>query len=287
MAKVKVSKAFAAALKKKQKQFKKSRKAKPGQFSIPAIDNGTYVALISMQMKMVGSDKKLQAYFKWTVARGAFKGVSYNKTVWLDDEDKERDQGNWDELSKCLQVLGYEMDDIDVSDLLVIADEVTKEKPLIKIGGRTMLGRVVEALRDTGIDEIFIAVTDATPRTKRKAKELKLRIVQTPGKGYVKDIKYLMKKFKEFLVVSADLPFLSSTLVRNILTRYRENQQPISVVVPKEDYEKMGFIPSTIINNFVPIGVNIVANGEDYLYITKGRGTININTQKELEAITK
>lgn len=161
------------------------------------------------------------------------------------------------------------------------------EKPLIKIGGRTMLGRVVEALRDAGIDEIFIAVSDATPRTKRKAKKLKLRIVQTPGKGYVKDIKYLMKKFKEFLVVSADLPFLSSTLVRNILTRYREIQQPISVVVPKEDYEKMGFIPSTIINNFVPIGINIVANGEDYLYITKGRGTININTQKELEAITK
>jgi len=130
----KVSKAFAAALKKKAKQFKKSRKAKPGQFSIPTIDDGSYVARITMQMKMVGSDKKLQAVFKWVIARGAFKNVSYNKTIWLEDDDEERDQGNWDELSRCLQVLGYEMDEINVSDLLRIADEVTKEKPLIKIG---------------------------------------------------------------------------------------------------------------------------------------------------------
>jgi len=131
---VKVSKAFAAALKKKAKQFKKSRKAVPGQFSIPKIDDGSYVARITMQMKMVGPDKKLQARFDWTIARGAFKGVTYNKTVWLDDEDSDRDQENWDNLSRCLQVLGYDMDDIDVSDLIAIADEVTKEKPLIKIG---------------------------------------------------------------------------------------------------------------------------------------------------------
>ena len=161
------------------------------------------------------------------------------------------------------------------------------EKSLIKIGGRTILERTVVVLKDAGIDEIFVAVTNATPKTMIKAKELNVKIVQTPGKGYVKDIQYLMKKFKEFLVVSADLPFLNSTLIRDVLTKYREIKQPVSVVVPKKDYEKIGFTPTTIINGFVPIGVNIVAKGEDFLYVKKGKETININTKKELEMIIK
>jgi adenosylcobinamide-phosphate guanylyltransferase len=161
------------------------------------------------------------------------------------------------------------------------------EKPLVKINGRTILERIVKILRDTGIDEIFVAVTNATPKTKTKAKELKVRMVQTPGSGYVKDIQYLMKKFKEFLVVSADLPFLNSKLIRDVLNKYEEIQQSVSVVVPKKDYEKMGFTPTVVINNLVPIGVNIVAKGEDYLYITKGKETININKKEELEMIIK
>ena len=161
------------------------------------------------------------------------------------------------------------------------------EKPLIRIEGKTILERTVNALRDAGIDEIFVAVTNATPGTKRKAKELKARIVQTPGKGYVKDIEYLMKKFKEFLVVSSDLPFISSKLVRDVLIRYREIQQPISAVVQKKEYKNMGFTPTTTIKDYVPIGVNVVVKGEDYLYITKGKETININTKKELEMIIK
>lgn len=161
------------------------------------------------------------------------------------------------------------------------------EKPLIKIRGRTILERTVDVLKNAGINKIFVAVTNATPKTKIKAEELKVRIVQTPRKGYVKDIQYLMKKFKEFLVVSADLPFLSPKLIRDVITKYKEIKQPVSVVVLKKDYEKMGFTPTTIINGFVPIGVNIVAKGGDYFYVTKGKATININTKKELEMVIK
>lgn len=161
------------------------------------------------------------------------------------------------------------------------------EKPLIKINGRTILERTVNILKEAGINDIFVAVTNATPKTKEKAKELELEVVQTSGKGYVKDIQYLIIKFKEFLVVSADLPFLNSKLIRDVLNKYGEIQQPVSVVVPKKDYENMGFTPTVVINNLVPIGVNIVAKGEDYLYITRGKETININTKKELEMIIK
>ena len=165
--------------------------------------------------------------------------------------------------------------------------DVDIEKPLIKIERRTILERIVGVLKEAGINEIYVAVTNAAPMTKTKAEKLKLGIIQTPGHGYVKDVQYLMKQFNEFLTVSADLPFLSSQLIRDVLTKYRDINQPISVVVPLEDYETMRFTPSTIINGFVPIGVNIVAKGEDYFYVTKGKETININTKKELERAIK
>ena len=159
------------------------------------------------------------------------------------------------------------------------------EKPLIEINGKTILERIVDVLKEAEIDDISVAVTDSTSATKKKAEELKLKIVQTPGDGYVEDIQHLMKQFNEFLSINADLPFLQSQLIRDVLNKYREINQPISVVVPIEEYENMGFTPSTEINGLVPIGVNIVTNGEDYFYVTNGKGTVNINTKKELERI--
>ena len=165
--------------------------------------------------------------------------------------------------------------------------DIDIEKPLIEIDGKTILERTVDVLKKAEIDDIFVAVTDSASETKKKAEELNLKIVQTPGDGYVEDIQHLMKQFDEFLTVTADLPFLQPRLIKDILTKYKEIDKPISVVVPVEEYEKMGFTPSTTINDLVPIGVNIVTNGEDYFYVTSGKETININTKKELERIIK
>ena len=159
------------------------------------------------------------------------------------------------------------------------------EKSLVEIEGKTMLERISIALKNAEVDEIFIAVTNNAPKTKEKARKLKLKIIQTPGKGYVEDIQYLMEKFKEFLIVSADLPFLTPGLIKNVLVKYKEMKQPISVVTPKQSYEKMGFIPSVTVGDFVPIGVNVVTKGEDYFYTIKGKETININTNEDLERI--
>lgn len=165
--------------------------------------------------------------------------------------------------------------------------EMDIEKPLIIIDGKSILERIVYVLNNAGINDIFIAVTDLKSQTKNKAEELHLKIIQTPGNGYVEDIHYLMKKFNEFLSINADLPYLNSNLIKDVLTKYHELNRPISVVVPIKVYENMGFTPSTIFNGFIPIGVNIVTIGEDYFFVTKGRESININTKEELERIIK
>jgi len=159
------------------------------------------------------------------------------------------------------------------------------EKPLVEIEGKTILERISTVLKNAGIDEILVAVTNNTPKTKEKAKKLKLKIIQTPGREYVEDIQCLMEKFKEFLAVSADLPFLTPGLIKNVLAKYKEMKQPISVVTPKQSYEKMGFVSSVTMGDFVPVGVNVVTKGEDYFYMIKGKATININTKEELERI--
>ena len=159
------------------------------------------------------------------------------------------------------------------------------EKPLLELEGKTMLERISTVLRNAGLDDILVAVTRDTPKTKEKAEKLQLKIIQTPGIGYVEDIQYLMKKFKEFLAVSADLPYLAPALIRKVLIKYEEIKQPISVVTPKQSYEKMGFIPSMVVDDLVPIGVNVVTKGKDYFYTIEGKETININAVEELERI--
>lgn len=162
---------------------------------------------------------------------------------------------------------------------------VNIEKPLIEVGGKTILERIAIVLKHSRVDDIFVAVTKNTPKTKEKTKKLKLKMIQTPGRGYVEDIQYLMKEFTEFLSVSADLPFLTSTLINDLLIKYEEIKQPIAVVTSKQHYLKMGFIPSLNMRDLIPIGLNIVVEGEDYFYLIRGKETININTDHELRKI--
>ena len=129
------SKQFLAALAKKKKQFTKARKAKPSAFGIPEIDNGTYVARLSASIATRGDENTIVVTFPWTVDRGAKKGTSHRVDVWLSGRTDEEEQASFDDLSRRLQVLGYDMDEIELSkDLPGILEEIAKDKPLVRIG---------------------------------------------------------------------------------------------------------------------------------------------------------
>lgn len=164
------------------------------------------------------------------------------------------------------------------------------EKPLIKVGDKTMLERVAEALIKAGL-EVLIAVSQYTPHTTLKAKKMGLGVVESPGRGYVEDIQFLLRELSldNALVVSADLPFVSPKLIKKVVKKYNTVKKPICVVVTEEDYRSMGFTPSTVLEHnhkkLVPVGINVVEKEEEenYFYIIAGKETININTPKELE----
>jgi len=166
------------------------------------------------------------------------------------------------------------------------------EKPLIKIEGKTILERVASALSKADLD-ISVAVSGYAPKTAEKARDMGLRVVETPGKGYVEDCQFLFNELNLHvaLVVSADLPFISSRVVKDVIREYGKVKKPVCVAIPERDYISMGFSPSITIEEdnkrLVPVGINIMEKEEreDHIYIIDGRGGININTIEEFERI--
>ncbi|MBU4265720.1 MAG: NTP transferase domain-containing protein [Candidatus Altiarchaeales archaeon] len=166
------------------------------------------------------------------------------------------------------------------------------EKPLIRIGNETMLERVANALSGADLDAL-VAVSEYTPKTAEKAREMGLRVVGTPGDGYIPDCQFLLDRFNldSALVVSADLPFISPKLIREVIEEYNQIRKPLCVAISEREYTSMGFTPSITIrdNNevLVPVGINVMERKEkeNHIHIISGRGAININTIKELERV--
>ncbi len=172
------------------------------------------------------------------------------------------------------------------------------EKPLLKIGPRTMLECVIDALQNSSeVDRIIVAVSNSTPMTAQKAVELGVRVMMTPGDGFVEDMQYAIKKSNagEALVVCADLPFLTSKLVDMVVKEFRRTRKPsLAVVVPLEVADKLGIKPTNVIDigrKLMPVRVNMIDGQrieepelDQSLFIVDSDAlALNVNTPQELQ----
>ncbi len=140
------------------------------------------------------------------------------------------------------------------------------EKPLLKIGDKTMLERVLSALDQSKlVDQVVVAVSANTPHTALAAVKLRRRIVETPGDGYGPDMQYTIKKLRlgETLTVSADLPFLTGDIVDKAIDSFRRSGKPaLSVMAPVTTFEEMGLKPEYVFEiggrKLAPIGLNLL-----------------------------
>lgn len=141
-----------------------------------------------------------------------------------------------------------------------------EEKPLLKIGDRTMLELVVNSLKQSNlVNQIIVSVSANTPQTALAAKSLLAQVIETPGAGYVSDMQYAIAKLHlgETLVVSADLPFLTSEIVDKAIEAFRSCKKPsLSVMAPSAVYEEMGSKPEHVFRfqgqDLVPTGLNLI-----------------------------
>jgi len=173
------------------------------------------------------------------------------------------------------------------------------EKPLLEVGGKPMIIHVLDALkRSKMVDRIIVAVSNNTPQTARKARELNVQVIETSGEDYISDMKYAVRKLRLHVVltVSADLPFITTEIVDQAVEKYRSCGKPSLAVMTSVDvYERLGSQPEYVFEvdgrSLVPIGINVIDGSrinnselEQAVLITESEElALNANTSSELE----
>jgi adenosylcobinamide-phosphate guanylyltransferase len=175
---------------------------------------------------------------------------------------------------------------------------LSEEKPLLKIGGKTVIEHVLAALENAEkVDSIVVAVSDYTPKTARFMAKFPVKVIKTPGKEYVSDMGYAVKRLKLQIVlaVAADLPLITGETIDDIVERYEQCGKPaLTVVVSLETKEKLGLgreYAFEVKNKLVvPAGINVIDGrrideeelDEETCVVDRKEVAVNINTIQEL-----
>ena len=171
----------------------------------------------------------------------------------------------------------------------------SEEKPLLKIRGKPMINYVLDALKNVaGIDRIIVTVSQNTPQTARRVRKLSFETFETAGLDFVSDMRQAITELElsDTLVISADLPLISSEFVEEVLRKYEQCGKPcLSVMVTEESYRKIGLKADLGTGGLIPAGINVI-DGEkiDELeleqenFITDAaESVVNVNTLEDLQ----
>ena len=180
--------------------------------------------------------------------------------------------------------------------------KVPCEKPLFKLHDKPLIKYVIDNLKSSRlIDKIVIAVSPNTRKTTEYLRSLNedYKILDTSGDDYLKDLSYILdyfeKRSKEDILVfiNADLPFISSQTIDDVITHYlNSDKDALSVLVPVEIFEQLGLEYSYDFEGKVPSGLNIlrsenIIQDEDQLVLSKVELALNINTIPDSEIAEK
>ncbi len=170
------------------------------------------------------------------------------------------------------------------------------EKPLIEVNMKPMISYVIEALQGSKyIDKILVAVSPNTPCTTEYVKKYPVIIVKTEGNGYIEDLADILSnreyvdKDEVIMTIVADLPFITSEQIDDVLENYYKRGKPaMCVSIPAYLFEKYNIIPTLIYKGLVPSGVNLLlANNEEQeqtIYESHNvELAFNINTLNDLD----
>jgi adenosylcobinamide-phosphate guanylyltransferase len=173
------------------------------------------------------------------------------------------------------------------------------EKPLFEVGGKPAIAYVIEALQTASkVDSIVVAVTDCVPKTAGFVSKFPVKVVKTPGREYIFDMQYVVKKLslEKVLIIAADLPLITSEIIDSIVEDYEQCGKPaLAVVVPIETKTKLGMSEeyAFAVNDklVVPTGINLIDGRridadeleQEICVCYKEEVAVNVNTVQELK----
>lgn len=171
----------------------------------------------------------------------------------------------------------------------------TTEKPLIKVNHTPMIRYVIDALSDTSeISEIVIATSPNSPKTAKQVKDWGYEIFQTPGKGYIEDLNYLIsERFSDdpdqvLLTITSDLPLINANIISKVIFEYWRCGKPaLCTSVPVNFMKEHNLKPSIVLGDVVPSGLNILRSNnkqqdEEVLNLEKIELAVNINSYEDI-----
>jgi adenosylcobinamide-phosphate guanylyltransferase len=176
---------------------------------------------------------------------------------------------------------------------------LSEEKPLLQICGRPIIEYVLEALKQAKkIEAIAVTVSPFTPKTAEHMKNSGVKVIKTPGKDYVYDMGYAVRKLglEITMMLPSDLPLITGEIIDHVVTSFEHCRQPaLTVIVPMRTKEKLGL---TIEYSFklddqivVPAGINVIDGKriddkeleQTYCLIDLDAVALNINTVEDLK----
>ena len=175
---------------------------------------------------------------------------------------------------------------------------LSEEKPLLLVNGTPIIEYVLRSLLSAKrIDAVVVAVTNSTQKTAGFASQFPVKVVLTPGKGYIQDMQFVVKQLGlgKILTVAADVPLITSEVIDEIVARYEECGKPaLAVVAPLETKLKLGlgleYAFDLAGSKVVPVGINAIDGQkiDDYeldqevFLMDRHEVAVNINTPEEL-----
>jgi adenosylcobinamide-phosphate guanylyltransferase len=176
--------------------------------------------------------------------------------------------------------------------------EVSEEKPLLSVGGKPVIAHVLESLLNARrVDSVVVAVSSRTPKTASYVKQFPVRVVVTPGNGYIPDLQFVVRKLGlgAVLAIVSDLPLITNAVIDDVVERYELCGKPaLTVAVPIETKTKLeagvDYAFDADGKTVVPTGINVIDGRridggwmEQEVYVLdKDEVAVNVNTAEEL-----
>lgn len=156
-----------------------------------------------------------------------------------------------------------------------------EEKPVLKVNGIPLVLRAYNACQ-----EAYIAVSRHTPKTKKICADNNLKVIETPGRGYVGDVRWLLEEYGPFLSVASDIPFITEKDLKEIDDYFQKHPISLTGYVLEEDVPGEAK-PETYMGKCI-VGVNTVTHREEEFFkLSNPYLAFNVNSQQDLTVANK
>ena len=173
------------------------------------------------------------------------------------------------------------------------------EKPLMMVGEKCAVERVIDALNDTkGIDRILVSVSDNTLETENYLKGIGVETIRTSGEDFMGDLHQALECLNGDYVLTtpSDLPLITPEIFDSIINYFIPGtMDSLLAVVDEATVRSIGITPSYVRedrgNSWVLSGVSVIDRKKtlagEYLAETLFETnwlelSVNVNTQREL-----